>query len=354
MRRYKTLVLLGCLFAMSSIAHAINLKTPKGNDVYVYTRSEYYNSQDRIDEAIQSILEDYDSRVTIIGNPSTTYNCHNYAWSMTEGNTTHYWMNDPSEYMDDGSYVQTFQVLAEKVFYYAGDGQHSAVPSPTVPGMYESKWGESCLMRHPLGYGPASYQMSYRRFYRKDLYVRGHNVVSNSYSGTFSVGYIPYNASLTWTYSTGVFTKLSSSGTNIVLKPKTTSTSSSGTLTATFKDASNNVIYTNNYTVYANCLPSGGLSLRVERSFDGVEVYPSYVGLCPNTYYYAYLSGSNSSYSYNWSMNHATVYNSSYNQAYFMTDSEGWTFLDLYATDPISGVTDNIYGVTLYDGNSCN
>ncbi len=351
MKKFKFIVVIACLFSMSSIAYAINLKTPKGNNVSVSSNTEYYITQERIDEAVQYILENYDSRVTIIGLPSTTYNCHNYAWSMTEGNTTHYWMPDPSEYMDDGSYVQTFQILAEKVYYYAGS--HSAVPSPTVSGMYESKWGSLCLVRHPLGYGPASYQMSNRRFYRKDLYVRGHNVVSNSYSGTFSVGFIPYNASLTWTYSTGVFTKLSSSGTNIVLKPKTTSTNTSGTLTATFKDPSNNVIYTDTYTVYANCLPSGGLSLRVVRSSDGVEVYPSYVGLCPNTYYYAYLSGSDSSYSYNWSMNHATVYNSNYNQAYFKTDSEGWTFLDLYATDPISGVTDNIYGVTLYGGSSC-
>ena len=212
-------------------------------------------------------------------------------------------------------------------------------------------------MRHALAYGPASYKMNNRYFYRKDLYVRGHNVVSNSYSGTFSVGFIPYNSSTSspeWSYSTNVFTKVSSSGTNIVLKPKTTSTNSSGTLTATFTDSSGNVVYTDTYTVYANCLPSGGISMRVVRSSDGVEVFPSYVGLCPNTYYYAYLSGSNSSYSYNWSMNHATVYSSNYNQAYFKTDDLGWTFLDLYATDPISGVTDNIYGVTLYDGSSCN
>ena len=281
-------------FAILSNAQTIYLKTLKGNNVEVYSRSEYYNTTSRINQEMQSVMNSYPS-ATIIGNPSTTYNCHSYAWNMTEGGSP-YWMNDPSEYMNDGSYVQTIQISGEKVYYYAGN--HSAVPS-SVSGMFESKWGESCLMRHSIGYGPASYQMSYRRFYRKDLYVRGHNVVSNSYSGTFSVGYIPYNASLTWTYSTGVFKKVSSSGTNIVLKPKTTSTNSSGTLTATFTDGSSNVIYTDTYIIYANCLPSGGISMRVERSSDGVEVYPSYVGLCPNTYYYAYMTGTNSSYSYN-------------------------------------------------------
>ena len=115
------------------------------------------------------------------------------------------------------------------------------------------------------------------------------------------------------------------------------------------------MVYTCSYTVYANRLPSISVqSLRVVRSSDGVEVYPLYVGLCPNTYYYAYLTGTTYGFTYTWDMNYATVYSSSYNQAYFQTNSQGWTFLDLYATDTTANITEQLYGVTLYGGDSCN
>ena len=146
--------------------------------------------------------------------------------------------------------------------------------------------------------------------------------------------------------------KVSSSGTSIVLKPKTTSTNSSSILTANFKNSGGTTLYSCSCTVYANRLPSLNISLIVQRSSDGLEVYPSYYGLCPYTYYYAYLTGA-SSYSVTWDMNHATVYNSSNNQAYFQTDSQGWTYLDLYATDTTANVTEMVYGVTLYGGNNC-
>ena len=276
---------------------------------------------------------------------------------MVEGGPT-CWLNqspDLHQYWDDGSYVETSLAYAEKIYYYAGDGGHSAVPSPTVSGMYESKWGEAPLMRHYIDDGPTSYMMSYRRYYAKYPHVSGHNIISNSYSGTFNVNCIPLNTTLSWTYDTSKFTKVSSSGTSIKLKPKTTSTVGVGTLTANFKNSSGTVVYTCSYTVYANRLPSISVqSLRVVRSSDGVEVYPSYVGLCPNAYYYAYLTGTTYGFTYTWDMNHATVYSSSYNQAYFQTDSQGWTFFDLYATDTTANITEQLYGVTLYGGDSCN
>ena len=86
-------------FAMHSSAQTIYLKTLKGNNVAVYSRSEYYSNSTRINQEKQSVMNDYPN-ATIIGNPSTTYNCHNYAWNMVEGGSA-YWMNSPSQYISD-------------------------------------------------------------------------------------------------------------------------------------------------------------------------------------------------------------------------------------------------------------
>lgn len=219
-------------------------------------------------------------------------------------------------------------------------------------GKYISKWGASFLIKHNPTDTPYGSDL---RYYAKPPEISGHPIVSNSVSSTFTLAFAPLNLSIQWVYNTNLFTAIgSTTGSSVTLKAKSTSAVGTGTLTAQFKN-NGIVVATSTYTIYANRLPSfGNLSLRVVRSSDGVEVYPAYVGLCPNTYYYAYLTGTYNNYNYTWDMNHATVYNSSYNQAYFKTDSEGWTFLDIYATDSASGVSQNIHGVTLYGGTSCN
>jgi hypothetical protein len=78
------------------------------------------------------------------------------------------WLNQTPDlhlYWDDGSYELTTEGYAEKIFYYSGD--HSAVKSLTHSGKYESKWGSWPLVRHDPEYGPASYNMQYRRYYRR-------------------------------------------------------------------------------------------------------------------------------------------------------------------------------------------
>ena len=192
------------------------------------------------------------------------------------------------------------------------------------------------------------------KYYAKPPEISGHPIVSNIVSSTFTLDFAPKNMSIQWVYDTNLFTAVGpTTGSSVTIKAKSASAVGVGTLTAQFKK-SGSVKATSTYTIYANRLPAQSTpSLRVVRSSDGVEVYPSSTGLCPNTFYYAYLSGTSSSYSYNWDMNHATVYSSSSSQAYFKTDDQGWTFLDIYAVDTPTGVSQNIYGVTLYGGSSC-
>ena len=325
------------------------IQNPKGNSVpaLIFTGVDY---DDNEKQAIINNLQSVWPNATILGEPTYYYNCHGYAWNMVDGGITCS-VDYISYYITDNSYVLTTEPYAEKIVYNSAD--HSAVLSPTVSGKYESKWASEALMRHDPDYCPSHYMSTGRSYYRKDIYIRGHQITTPSTSTTLSVGYIPLGTTLTWTCSS-TMTKMSSSGLNAVFKANSTS-KTTGTVTATFKDGYGNDKYTYTYTVYLNKLPPfGSMSLRVVRSSDGLEVYPSSYGLCPNTFYYAYLTGASANYSYNWDMNHATVYSSNSGQAYFQTDSQGYTFFDLYATDTPTGVTEKVYSATLYGGNNCN
>ena len=95
----------------------------------------------------------------LLENSSERYNCHSYAWYLTDNGSLVCWLED-SVYYFDGSpnqpnvskywtndyYQQTVESDALKIHYY--NGNHSAVASPTVSGMYESKWGIGPVMRH--------------------------------------------------------------------------------------------------------------------------------------------------------------------------------------------------------------
>ena len=110
----------------------------------------------------------------IIGNATRDYNCHGYAWSVSNNglicwiycgtsvadfsNISKYWTND--------AYVQTaLESEALKIHYYEGD--HSAVKS-SVSGYYESKWGSGFLVRHLPGDCPYSGD---RHYYKGAHYV---------------------------------------------------------------------------------------------------------------------------------------------------------------------------------------
>ena len=145
-------------------AQTVYLYTPKGSQVYAYKNPEMSSSD------IAYYTAQYVSlypNAELLANASATYNCHSYAWNLTAGDTTICWLNQSPDlhlYWDDGSYEQTTEANAVKVFYYNGD--HSAVKSTTHAGKYESKWGSVPLMRHSPEYGPAIYNMQYRRYYR--------------------------------------------------------------------------------------------------------------------------------------------------------------------------------------------
>jgi hypothetical protein len=142
----------------------------------------------------------------ILADASTAYNCHAYAWHLTEGQSNYVWIN---QYTSNGDYNianywlgglnacfdQSSETTSyDKIFYYSGD--HSAVKS-SVSGKYESKWGNSCLVRHAPTAVPNTYNSSYRRYYvhNPHIYISGPKYFNTS--GTFTINNLPSGASVT-------------------------------------------------------------------------------------------------------------------------------------------------------------
>ena len=118
---------------------------------------------------------------TLLASSTSSYNCHSYAWNMSERGVT-CWINGSnisqpnldgtvsanndniSQYWFDGLYSMTIDRYAQKIYYYRGD--HSAIQS-SVSGKYESKWGKGPLMRHSPTNCPSIYYSKYRSYFKK-------------------------------------------------------------------------------------------------------------------------------------------------------------------------------------------
>jgi hypothetical protein len=94
-------------------------------------------------------LNTFYPNATILENPTSEYNCHSYAFHLSQGNTNKVWINETdtysnpnlSKYWTDGSFVEVCDESdGEKAYYYLGD--HSALTTSTISGQYESKWGK--------------------------------------------------------------------------------------------------------------------------------------------------------------------------------------------------------------------
>ena len=111
------------------------------------------------------VLNNYN--VILIDSSSRTYNCHSYAWNISEGgatcwieyggiNLSKYWTNDLYSSATQGNNYGYTRV------YYSGD--HSALSSYGT-SYYTSKWGEGPLVRHSPTTVPASYTTNRTYYY---------------------------------------------------------------------------------------------------------------------------------------------------------------------------------------------
>jgi hypothetical protein len=150
----------------------------------------------------------------ILDEASTVYNCHAYAWHLTEGNTNKVWINQTdngnanlSKYWGSNACFTLVSTTSyDKIFYYSGD--HSAVKSTVVSGKYESKWGQLPLVRHAPTSVPSAYKGNERRYYMRN--ISGPAVVCSGSPATFTVSSAP-SSGFTWDKSSNL-TLVSSSG----------------------------------------------------------------------------------------------------------------------------------------------
>ncbi|WP_321997858.1 hypothetical protein [Draconibacterium orientale] len=173
--------------------------------------------------AALSSLSGY-SNITIVENPTSEYNCHGWAWHLSEGNTTKVWINfenDDEErnlehYWYDGSFIEvSSNNEAENVHYYEGD--HSADKYSST--LYKSKWGYSGLIIHTPDNVPSIY-LGNKKYYAS-FKVNGPQLVCYGSTATFTTpDYV--NCTFNWTYNTNLLNYVSGQGTKtFVVEPKT-------------------------------------------------------------------------------------------------------------------------------------
>ncbi len=131
-------------------SRALTVNTPRGTSVPVITISNEWTAEEKLNERV-GILSEFPD-VTILGDATMKYNSHAYAWATR----TNVWMNDPSAYWEDGSYVpvgNSVTSYAQKITYpNAGSTgiSHTSHSSSNDGSVVWSKWGASCLVEHSV------------------------------------------------------------------------------------------------------------------------------------------------------------------------------------------------------------
>jgi hypothetical protein len=194
----KTIVVLIINVAIICFHTHAQPKTPKCTSILnYYTIAE--QSPAWIAATNASVQSQYPN-ATLIGNSSTTYNCHAYAWHMSNGGST-YWIDTPSDntYWDDGSYVEVSAAaapIATKVSYASDD--HSAITT-TSPGVFISKWGSGPVMQHASTYTP--YNESTIKYYAVPITTGTNTICTSSAYQTI----IPSTGTVTYSWSAGPY-----------------------------------------------------------------------------------------------------------------------------------------------------
>lgn len=150
------------------IPYSSSVQTPNGTNVTVSSNRSWtwwknYNGMDYATalDACDVYLARYPG-IVMIREPYPYYNCHSYAWYSTSS-TNPYWMEDPSPYMEDGSYARSFSKKGNKITYKrSGTYEHSGILTSNSDQV-TSKWGNLGLFRHdkydcPYSTGGVTYE----------------------------------------------------------------------------------------------------------------------------------------------------------------------------------------------------
>lgn len=134
-----------------------NITTPNGTVVEVKIPAE--GSEQTLASYRPNIDE---TNLTFLSDATHLFNCHSYAWYSQDVESNTYWMDDPSAYYTDGSYIECDRQEAEIICYFddEGDNIHSGRVVDVLEGkpnnkcedsnlvIVESKWAGGPLYRH--------------------------------------------------------------------------------------------------------------------------------------------------------------------------------------------------------------
>lgn len=185
-------ILAGCLFSLH-IVYAdkqIDVKTPKGSSVVAWICDEMSASD--IAYFDQIYTSNYPKAV-MLEHSTNKYNCHGYAWHMSEGGDARWigYKDDTDEdiYMEDGSYIEVSAGPSPRKISFK-DGDHSAITTDQQ-GVFISKWNCYPLMRHT--YEDCPYSPSTLRYFIKytKFDMGGSDFICKDTPMTFSLNYQP-------------------------------------------------------------------------------------------------------------------------------------------------------------------
>ena len=202
MKRIKILLIamISCIALYAQTYTPAMIQTPNGSwlfDTYYVTDVENYNTN-LLSSLISYISSTYNG-AEVVGLPSQKYNCHAYAWHVSEGGEE-VWMGKDTDYAEDvywndGSYIEVSEADATKVSYNVL-GNHSAIRINS--NWYQSKWGSGPLVKHHPNDVPSIYHAELNKKY----YVRCPSIMgTDSLCGTeeYNIANYPSNAITYWT-----------------------------------------------------------------------------------------------------------------------------------------------------------
>ncbi|MDR3286840.1 MAG: T9SS type A sorting domain-containing protein [Prevotellaceae bacterium] len=199
----------GIAQSASDYTQVTNVRTPNNSIVqgaYSFNGTDDSFSSTQISALVSYLTVNYGAE--LISLPTYQYNCHAYAWHVSEGGNNVWIGLHPSEvtaediYWTDGSYVEVPESIATKVSYHQ-NGNHSAVRLNST--WYQSKWGSSALVKHHPNDVPPIYQASMTKKYYIKMYITGPTTVCNAGSSiTYTIANKPANATVTWSCSSNL------------------------------------------------------------------------------------------------------------------------------------------------------
>ena len=155
---------LSALASGGAVIRTGTVYTPKGKIVSVKELTEM-TAADKTN-ANNQMAATYPNAIRL-REPTYKYNCHSYAWYSTSSANL-WWMNYPSNYMTDGSYLKVTTAAAnDKIFWPNPGYEHSGIIK-SVSGSSKtviSKWGACGLYQHLSTQSPysSSYATTYWR-----------------------------------------------------------------------------------------------------------------------------------------------------------------------------------------------